>query len=205
MSTIENFNSDLNDMKTAVDGTKKDLGNLNTTITKIENLNSDLIDVKAALDGTKNDLADLNSTVEKGRDKPSAHIGSSRTAHNGSSPTGPKIYKANTVLKDWSTSTKYSHLAGGMTYHDGSLTVPTTGRYYIYAQIYYRKCERVAVRVNGDTITMIQPQTRLNRQVTLNAAGLFQLKAGDVISLYAVREIEVYLERRHTYFGAFLI
>lgn len=197
MSTIENFNSDLNDMKTAVDGTKKDLGNLNTTITKIENLNSDLIDVKAALDGTKNDLADLNSTVEKGRDKPSAHIGS---RFNRS-----KTYKAKTVLKDWSTSTNYSHLAGGMTYHDGSLTVPTPGRYYIYAQIYYNKCERVAVRVNGNTITMIQPQPRLNRAGTLNAAGLFQLKAGDVISLYAVREIKVYLERRHTYFGAFLI
>lgn len=197
MSTIENFNSDLNDMKTAVDGTKKDLGNLNTTITKIENLNSDLIDVKAALDGTKNDLADLNSTVVKGRDKPSAHIGSH--------PIRSKTYKAKTVLKDWSNSTQYSHLAGGMTYHDGNLTVPTPGRYYIYAQIYYHKCHRVEVRVNGNTITMIQPPVSPYREVTLNAAGLFQLKAGDVISLYAVHEIIVYLESKHTYFGAFLI
>ena len=41
------------------------------------------------------------------------------------------------VIKDWSVSAPNSHLAGGMTYHDGNLTVPAPGRYYIYAQIYY--------------------------------------------------------------------
>ena len=40
------------------------------------------------------------------------------------------------VIKDWSVSAPFSHLAGGMKYQDGKLTVPTTGRYYIYLQIY---------------------------------------------------------------------
>ena len=39
----------------------------------------------------------------------------------------------------------YSHLAGGMKYQDGKLTVPTTGRYFIYVQAYCRSKGRISV------------------------------------------------------------
>ena len=109
------------------------------------------------------------------------------------------------VIKDWSASAPYSHLAGGMKYHDGKLTVPTPGRYYIYAQIFYHNFGRVHVRVNGNVVTMIQPMSSRTGQGTLYVAGVFILKAGDVISLSAGRTNKLYMDSYHSSFGAFLI
>lgn len=131
--------------------------------------------------------------------KPSAHI----EATNRRTVT----YRANTVIKDWFVSAPNSHLAGGMRYHDGKLTVPTPGRYYIYTQLYYRSSAgRVYVRVNNNIITQIQPQYLGTGEGSLYAGGVFYLKAGDVISLYAQYSISIYMSSAaHSYFGAFLI
>ena len=75
------------------------------------------------------------------------------------------------VIKDWSVSAPYSYLAGGMTYQDGKLTVPTPGRYYIYAQIYYHNNGRVFVKVNNKPITMMQPQQVVKGQVVCTLVG----------------------------------
>ena len=109
------------------------------------------------------------------------------------------------MIKDWSVSNTYSHLAGGMKYHDGKLTVPTPGRYYIYTQVYYHSAGRVYVRVNNNPVTMIQPMNRGTGEGALYAGGVFNLKAGDVISLNAPYSIRVFMYSFHTYFGAFLI
>ena len=113
------------------------------------------------------------------------------------------------VIKDWSVSAPYSHLAGGMTYKDGKLTVPTTGRYYIYAQIYYHNRGRVHVRVNNKIVTMTQPPVKGTDTGAKYAAGVFNLKAGDVITLdasrYPANGAKVYMWSFHSYFGAFLI
>jgi len=113
------------------------------------------------------------------------------------------------VIKDWDVSNSYSHLAGGMTHKDGKLTVPTPGRYYIYAQIYYHNNGRVFVRVNNKVVTMMQPRVRGSDLGTLYAGGVFNLNAGDVITLdthsYPVSTIKIYMYASHTYFGAFLI
>ena len=92
-----------------------------------------------------------------------------------------------------------------MAYHDGKLTVPTPGWYYIYTQLYYHSSGRVNVRVNNNTVTMIQPPTSGNGQGTLYAGGVFNLKAGDVISLYTSYTITIFMYSDHSYFGAFLI
>ena len=108
------------------------------------------------------------------------------------------------VIKDWSVSNTYSHLSGGMKYHDGKLTVPITGRYYIYVQAYYLSLGRIYVNVNNKVVTMIQ--TPALSQGTLNAGGVFNLKAGDVITFTtAHRNFKIYMFSLHTYFGAYLI
>ena len=113
------------------------------------------------------------------------------------------------MIKDWSVSAPNSHLAGGMKYHDGKLTVPTPGRYYIYAQLYYYSRGRVYIRVNNNIVTMVQPPAKYGRdEGALYAGGVFNLKAGDVITLTAVwpiRKAKIYMYTFHSYFGAFLI
>ena len=83
------------------------------------------------------------------------------------------------MIKDWSVSAPYSHLAGGMKYHDGKLTVPTTGRYYVYLQVYYQNNGRVYIRVNSKAVSMAQsPSPGKGDEITTYAAGVFNLKSG---------------------------
>ena len=108
------------------------------------------------------------------------------------------------MIKDWSLSAPFSHLAGGMRYHDGKLTVPTTGRYYIYLQVYYHSTGRIFVKVNGSVITMIHMPGN-GAHGTAHGGGIFNLKAGDIISITSGYDCTVYMSTLHTYFGAYLI
>lgn len=115
------------------------------------------------------------------------------------------------VIKDWSVSAPHSHLAGGMTYHDGKLTVPTPGRYYIYAQMYYKNNGRTVIRVNNNVVSMIQPPKAAAKtdEGALHTGVVLNLKAGDVITLFVsswpVNSAKVYMYSVHSFFGAFLI
>ena len=115
------------------------------------------------------------------------------------------------VIKDWSVTAPYSHLAGGMKYHDGKLTVPTPGRYYIYAQLYYKNNGRTNILLNNKVITIIQPPAKAagRDEGTLYTGVVLNLKAGDVISLvvywWPVTSAKVYMYSYHSFFGAFLI
>ena len=111
------------------------------------------------------------------------------------------------MIKDWSVSAPYSHLAGGMKYHDGKLTVPTTGRYYIYLQVYYHSVGRIYVYVNSKPVTMFQgPYSVKGNEGTAYSAGVFNLKSGDIITFAsASANCKIYMYTFHTYFGAYLI
>ena len=109
------------------------------------------------------------------------------------------------MIKDWPVSAPHSHLTGGMRYHDGKLTVPTPGRYYIYAQVFYQSTGRIYVLVNNKIVTMIQPPSSGAGHGALQASGVYYLKAGDVISLDVNSSIKLYMETYHSYFGAYLI
>ena len=110
------------------------------------------------------------------------------------------------VIKDWSLTAPYSHLAGGMKYHDGKLTVPTTGRYYVYLQVYYHNNGRVYIRVNSKAVSMAQaPSPGKGDHSTAYAGGVFNLKSGDVITIISGSNCKIYMSTIHTYFGAYLI
>ena len=113
------------------------------------------------------------------------------------------------VIKDWSLSNPNSHLAGGMTYQDGKLTVPLPGLYYIYAQIYFVGVGRVQVNVNNGPKYLIQSNTN-GGDGSLNAGGVYNLKAGDFITLTAISAYnspapKLYMYGIHTFFGAVLM
>lgn len=113
------------------------------------------------------------------------------------------------MIKDWSLSSPNSHIEGGMTYKDGKLTVPISGRYYIYAQFYYHTSGRIYIRVNNKYVTMLQSPAGSGRvHGNLYAAGVFKLKAGDVITVLSTNihgTVKGYMSTFHSYFGTFLI
>ena len=90
-------------------------------------------------------------------------------------------------------------------YKDGKLTVPISGRYYIYAQIFYNYKGRVLIRVNNRDITMLQPMNHGTGEGTMYAGGVFNLRAGDYITLSVVHTIGLFMWTGHSYFGAFLV
>lgn len=111
------------------------------------------------------------------------------------------------VIKDWNLSHPNSHLLGGMSYQSGKLVVPISGRYYIYAQIFFQlHGNPVMVHVNNKRIIVIQPPSGGRNSVTMYAGGVFNLRANDVIMVlpdgYTTR---LYMSPNHSYFGAFLI
>ena len=59
--------------------------------------------------------------------------------------------------------------------------------------------------MNNRVITMIQPPSSALNYGTLFTGGVFNLKAGDVISLDTNTPITVYMDTTHSYFGAFKI
>ena len=87
--------------------------------------------------------------------------------------------------------------------------MPIGGRYYIYAQIYYYNNGRVHVRVNNKVVSMTQPIKTATSEGALYAGGVFNLKAGDAITLtggsWPTAVTKVYMYTFHCYFGAFLI
>lgn len=111
------------------------------------------------------------------------------------------------VIKDWNLSHPNSHVLGGMSYQSGKLVVPISGRYYIYAQIFFQlHGNPVMVHVNNKRIIVIQPPSGGRNRVTMYAGGVFNLRANDVIMVlpdgYTTR---LYMSPNHSYFGAFLI
>lgn len=111
------------------------------------------------------------------------------------------------VIRDWSRASPSSHLAGGMTYTNGKLKVPISGRYYIYAQMYMRDNQhRILIMVNNKAVTMIQPMVTATSEETVFTAGVFELTADDFVLLkVAAHPIQVYMSEAHCYFGVYLI
>lgn len=117
------------------------------------------------------------------------------------------------MIDDFSASAPNSRLSGGIAYSDahGKLTVPMTGRYYVYAQIYYHNPGRVLVVVGGNAVAYVQPPVKTQDTGALYVGGVFNMNAGDDIVLKVdeypphVNNAKIIMWSRHSYFGAFLI
>lgn len=109
------------------------------------------------------------------------------------------------AIRDWSLNSPSSHLAGGMTYSNCKVTVPISGRYYLYTQMYMINTgSRVYIMVNNKEVTMINPMHPGSG--TIFTARVFKLNAGDVIMLKVnTQPFPVYMSKPHCYFGAYLI
>ena len=115
------------------------------------------------------------------------------------------------VIQDFSPSGPNSHLEGGMTYQNGSLTVPTSGRYYIYAQITYGDNAVVSVKV-GDKRVLVMIHRRgieARGAGSVSTGGVFKLNAGDVILLKTFNKSKLLMgtsiSKVSTFFGAYMI
>ena len=100
------------------------------------------------------------------------------------------------VIKDWSVSAPNSHLVGGMKYHDGKLIVPITGQYNIFLHAHFGSNGRINVNVNGKSVTMTQAPATIT-DATLHAACVFNLKAGDIITVTAAVNCKLYMASIH--------
>ena len=103
-----------------------------------------------------------------------------------------------------------------MTYQDGKLTVPTSGRYYIYANLNYRSNGRISIQVGDNVLSMIAPAADTpygpDGAGTNSASGVFKLNAGDSIHLQITNAALSLLymgggdnDNFHSYFGAYMI
>ncbi|XP_015749770.1 PREDICTED: uncharacterized protein LOC107329604 [Acropora digitifera] len=170
------------------------------------------ININIQAKGEKGEKGDTGEKSEKGgstpckcvlqdKKKPSAHIEGNR---------GAVTYRGVIVIKDWSQNAPNSHLVGGMTYRDGKLTVPISGRYFIYAQIFYHNNNgRVYIRVNSKVVTMINPMKSSNSEGSLYTGGVFTLKAGDVITMttasWPTSITKLWMQSSQSFMGAFFL
>ncbi|XP_068679520.1 tumor necrosis factor ligand superfamily member 15-like [Montipora foliosa] len=167
------------------------------------------ISIDIHVKGEKGDKGDTGEKGEKGASTPCHCVlqsASKPSAHLEPLDLRVKTYAANEVIRDWSLKSRFSHLAGGMKYSNGRVTVPIAGRYYIYTQIYFReRPSRILVMVNNGAVTMVQPMVQ--KAGSMFAAGVFTLNAGDVVMLQvnSAHSAEVYMSMAHCYFGAYLI
>ncbi|KAJ7384082.1 hypothetical protein OS493_024098, partial [Desmophyllum pertusum] len=74
----------------------------------------------------------------------------------------------------------------GFEYAEGRLHVPTDGRYYVYAQMYFNKRwfnnnNRVAVYADNRVLLMIHKDMAAGQENTGSAGGVFLLTAGEKI------------------------
>ena len=86
------------------------------------------------------------------------------------------------VIKEWSSSGPYSHLAGGMKYHDGNLTVPITGRYYVYLQIFRYNYGRVFLTKKLDFTKTIIPLALVASEAIAHSTDSEPIRARGIIA-----------------------
>lgn len=158
--------------------------------------------------------------------KPSAHLTlrRQRLAQEGNpSAFGELQQSCRHPIPNWANRTMHSHLQD-ISYQGGKLQVTQPGKYYVYAQIYFRyPTEGTDSRTlghqlvqcinlqngHGENILLLKgvgtkcwTQDATYGLHALYQGGLFDLKAGDKLFV-SVSSLDINLEEPGSYFGAF--
>ncbi|XP_026572406.1 tumor necrosis factor ligand superfamily member 10-like [Pseudonaja textilis] len=168
-----------------------------------------------------------NSSWQLGS-RPLAHLTLRRPSPSRPGALGPEFrdlqQSCQHPIRHWASRTMHAHLQN-LTYQDGQLQVSQAGKYYVYAQIYFRyPTEGADARslghqlvqcinlqsVYGQTILLLKgvgtkcwQQDAAYGLHALYQGGLFDLKAGDKLFV-SVSSLDVnYDDEAGSYFGAF--
>lgn len=131
-------------------------------------------------------------------------------------------------VRSWGNQSFGSHLHN-MTVSNGRLRIPQTGRYYLYAQVYFRyltlytSSEHQSISESQQVVQCVYKKTAYAQPIQLlkgvgtkcwapdseNAlhsiyqGGMFELRAGDEIFVSVSSPTAVHAEDSSSYFGAF--
>ncbi|XP_072837516.2 tumor necrosis factor ligand superfamily member 10 [Pogona vitticeps] len=159
--------------------------------------------------------------------RPSAHLtlGRQRTSQPGSRGLFGELQQScQHPVYQWKNATMHAHLQN-VTYLDGKLQVHQPGRYYVYAQIYFRyptesahvrsssrqlvQCVNLQSSYGQNSLLLKGVGTKCWAQdatyglYALYQGGLFDLKAGDKLFV-SVSSLDInYNDEAGSYFGAF--
>ncbi|CAH3165444.1 unnamed protein product, partial [Porites evermanni] len=123
------------------------------------------------------------------------------------------VFVLSIVITHWNPNDPKSHVLGGFSYNNaGGLTVPFTGRYYVYAQLFFvhqpsPSKNRVLVMAGNRVLLMINKDLPGGPiEETGSAGGVFLLHAGEQISLKPDRnDTSMWFHPEHCYFGAYMV
>ncbi|XP_016134195.1 tumor necrosis factor ligand superfamily member 10-like [Sinocyclocheilus grahami] len=166
-----------------------------------------------------------------GSPRPSAHLTLRDSGLQGTTSLTPQTdlhQSCRHPVRSWGNQSFGSHLHN-MTVSNGRLRIPRAGRYYLYAQVYFRYLtlsidDYHSGSDSHQVVQCVYKKTAYARPIQLlkgvgtkcwapdseNAlhsiyqGGLFELRAGDEIFISVSSPTAVYAEDSSSYFGAFL-
>ncbi|XP_056586961.1 tumor necrosis factor (ligand) superfamily, member 10 like 3 [Triplophysa dalaica] len=166
-----------------------------------------------------------------GSPRPSAHLMLRDSGLQGPASLIPQMdlhQSCRHPVRSWGNQSFGSHLHN-MTISNGRMRIPRAGRYYLYAQVYFRYLtlssdDFHSGSVSHQVVQCVYKKTAYARPIQLlkgvgtkcwspdseNAlhsiyqGGLFELRAGDEIFISVSSPTAVYAEDSSSYFGAFL-
>ena len=123
------------------------------------------------------------------------------------------VFVLSIVITHWNPNDPKSHVLGGFYYNNaGALTVPFTGRYYVYAQLMFPakpspSKNRVLVMAGNRILLMINKDLPGGPvELTGSAGGVFVLSAGEQITVKPIEyNTALWFDPYHCYFGAYLV
>ena len=108
-------------------------------------------------------------------------------------------------VTEWSPHSGEGHITGGFRYRNGVLTVPETGIYYVYCQIYFNHIAVFHVMLNGSRLLFLGHKES-NTSGVKYSGGNFKFNKGDKLHVYMYRwnnPVKTYMGHGHSFFGAY--
>lgn len=117
-------------------------------------------------------------------------------------------YPANIAISAWDRHHANSHRSG-ISFSRSEFTVPSSGRYYVYTQLYFSSRStftknRVGVFADHRQLLMIHKPLQPNTEETASAGGIFRLTRGDrvfVKPFWGYGSVRLWVGPWHSHFG----